>query len=144
MVAVQYVEYNYSSVDIEAAESERKVEEINQSKYSPKYIAELLKEKDRNGKAFFYFSNIGDYITLYSNGHLNVRGGEEDLFRTWGSSEFRNLKSHAIFQELEEEIVRINVPVSGGDYSFSSYREFISWLTYQSNKTQVPYKKSGE
>jgi hypothetical protein len=63
-----------------------------------------------------------------------VRGGEEDLFKAWGNSEFRNLKSHTIFQELEEEIVRIDVPVSGKDYSFNSYSEFISWLTYRSDK----------
>ncbi|HEX3037183.1 MAG TPA: hypothetical protein VHT73_19030 [Thermodesulfobacteriota bacterium] len=134
MAVIQYVENNYSSFNRKATKPEGRYELLNQSKYSPKYIAELLTEKDRNGKAFFYFSNISDYITLYSNGQLNVRGGEEDMFRVWGRSEFRNLAPHAVFQELEEEIVRIDVPVSGRGYSFNSYSEFIGWLTYQGDK----------
>ncbi len=146
-----YVEKNHSSVDIKEMykwiqkklgiaqdhrfiKSKDKGEKISQNKYSPKYIAELLPEKDRNGKVFFHFSNISDYITLSSNGQLNVRGGEEDLFRAWGSSEFRNLAPHAVFEELEKEIIKISIPMPGRDYSFNSYSEFISWLTYQSDK----------
>ena len=147
MAVIAYLEKNYPSVDIKAiykwiqkklgiAQDHRLIrdEKINQNRYSPKYIAELLPEKDRNGKAFFHFSNISDYITLSSNGQLNVRGGEEDLFRAWGNSEFRNLTPHAVFQELEKEIVKINIPVSGKGYSFNSYSEFVNWLTYQSDK----------
>ena len=149
MAVIPYVEKNNTPVDIKAIYKwiQKKLgtshdyrfikdrdEKINQSKYSPRYIAELLPEKDRNGKVFFHFSNIGDYITLSSNGQLNVRGGEEDLFRAWGSSEFKNLAPHAVFQELEKEIVKINIPMSGRDYSFNSYSEFISWLTYRGDK----------
>ncbi len=134
MAVIQYVENNYPSVDIKATKFEGKDEEINQNKYSPKHIAELLREKDRIGKVFFYFSDISDYITLYSNGQLNVRGGEEDLFRAWGSSEFRNLAPHTVFQEPEDRIIKIDIPVSERDYSFNSYSEFVSWLTYQSDK----------
>ena len=151
MAVIPYVEKNHPSVDIRAiykwmrkklgtsqdhrfSKSKDKEEKINQNKYSPKYIAELLPEKDRNGKAFFYFSGTSDYITLSSNGQLNVRGGEEDLFRTWGSSEFRNLTPLTVFQELEDRIIKIDIPVSGRDYSFDSYSEFISWVTYQSDK----------
>ena len=60
-----------------------------------------------------------------------MRGGEEDLFRAWGSSEFRNLTPNTVFEELEEEVVRINAAVSGKDYSFNSYSEFTSWLKSQ-------------
>ena len=147
MAAIPYVEKNHHSVDIKAIykwmrkklstsqnhrfrKSKDNEEKINQNKYSPRYIAELLPEKDADGKAAFYFSNIGDYITLSSDGQLNVRGGEEDLFRAWGNSEFRNLTPNTVFQELEEEIVRINV----ADYSFDSYSEFTSWLRYQRGK----------
>jgi hypothetical protein len=107
---------------------------MNQNKYSPKYIVELLTEKDSNGKAFFYFSNISDYITLYSNGQINVRDREDDMFKAWGSSEFRDLKPHSVFQELEDRIMKINIPVLGRDYFFNSYNEFISWFTHQSDK----------
>jgi hypothetical protein len=149
MAVIPDEEKNHPSVDIKAlykwmqkklgiARNHRfiidKDEKINHNKYSPRYLAELLPEKDRNGKAFFHFSNISDYITLSSNGQLNVRGGEEDLFRAWGSSEFRNLAPHSVFQELEKEIIKINIPVPGRDYSFNSYNEFISWLTHQSDK----------
>jgi predicted glycosyltransferase involved in capsule biosynthesis len=141
MVLIPDVEKNYPSVDMKPVKSEGKDDEINRSKYSPKYIAKLLTEKDRNGRALFFFGNISDYITLYSNGHLNARGGEQDLFRTWGSSEFRNLAPHAVFQKLEKEIVKINMPVSERDYSFNSYSEFINWLTNQSDKNQgLPLK----
>jgi hypothetical protein len=148
---IPYVGKNHPSVDIKviykwireklridhngrSINSKYKEEKINQNRYSPRYIAELLPEKDLNRKAFFYFSGISDYITLSSNGQLNVRGGEEDLFRAWGSSEFKNLLPHAVFQELEKEIVKINIPVSEKDYTFNSYSEFIRWLTYQGDK----------
>jgi hypothetical protein len=149
MTVIPYVEKNLPSVDIKViykwiqkklgiAQDHRFIkdrnEKINQNKYSPKYVAELLAEKDRNGKVFFHFSNISDYITLSSNGQLNVRDREEDLFKAWGSSEFRNLAPHAVFQELEDRILKINIPVSGRDCSFSSYSEFISWFTFQSDK----------
>lgn len=152
MAAIPYAEKNRHSVDIKAIykwmrkklgtsqdhrfmKSKDKEEKINQNEYSPKYIAELLPEKALSGKAFFYFINMSDYITLSSNGQLNVRGGEEDLFRVWGRSEFRNLTPSTVFQELEEEIIRINVAVSGKDYSFNSYSEFTKWLKYQSGKS---------
>jgi hypothetical protein len=149
MAVIPYVEKNYPSVDIKTIYKwiqkklgitrdhrfvKNRGEKINQGRYSPKYIAEILPEKEHNGKAFFHFKNMSDYITLSSNGQLNVRGGEEDLFRAWGNSEFRNLAPHAVFQELEKEIVKINVPVLGKEYSFNSYSEFVSWLTYQSDK----------
>jgi hypothetical protein len=154
MDVIPYVEKNHTSVDIKAIygwmrkklgsaqdhrfiKSKDKEEKINQNKYSPKYIAELLLEKDREGKALFHFSNISDYIILSSNGQLNVRGGKEDLFRAWGSSQFRNLAPNSVFQELEKEITKINIPVSGRYYSFDSYSEFISWLTNHSDKNQV-------
>jgi hypothetical protein len=149
--AIPYVERTYPSVDIKTTykwireklgidhnhrsiKPKYKEEKINQNRYSPRYIAELLPEKGRNGKVSFHFSNMSDYITLSSNGQLNVRGGEEDLFRAWGSSEFKNLTPHAVFQELEKEIIKINIPMSGRDYSFNSYSEFIGWLTYQGDK----------
>lgn len=158
MAAIPYVEKNHHSVDIKAIykwmrkklstsqdhrfrKSKDDEEKINQNKYSPKYIARLLPEKDPKGKAIFYFSGVSDYITLSSNGQLNVRGGDEDLFRTWGNSEFRNLVPHTVFQELEDRIIKINIPVSERDYSFNSYREFISWLTYQSYKKTASMEK---
>jgi hypothetical protein len=104
---------------------------INENKYSPKYIVKLLTEKYPSGKAFFYFSGKNDYIALFSNGQLNVRGGEEDMFRAWMNSEFRNLKPQSVFHELEKELIKINfTPVSGREnYSFDSYSDFITWLT---------------
>jgi len=109
---------------------------VNENKYSPKYITRLLTEKYPKGKAFFYFNSKNDYITLYSNGHLNVRGGEEDMFRAWGSSEFRNLKPQSVFEELEKELIKINFNLMSDreNYSFNSYSEFISWLASQRDK----------
>ncbi len=138
MPIISYIEKTHPSVDIKAiykwirkklgtshdhrfGKSKDKEEKINQNKYSPKYIAELLTEEHRNGKAFFYFRNLSDYITLYSNGNINVKGREEDLFKAWGNSEFRTLAPHAVFQEFEDRIVKINIPMSGRDYSFNSY-----------------------
>jgi hypothetical protein len=126
MGVIESIESN-PLVDVEATKS---AVDDNANRYNPRHIAEFLTEKDRNGKALFYFSNISDHIALYSNGQLNVRDREEDLFKAWGSSEFRNLKSHTVFREFEEEIVKINVPMAGKDYSFNSYSEFMCWLEY--------------
>ena len=113
------------------AQDQDRDKKINQNRYSPRYIAELLPEKDRNRKVFFHFSNMSDYITLSSNGQINVRGGEEDMFRAWVNSEFKSLKPQSVFHELEKELIKINfTPVSGREnYSFDSYSDFISWLT---------------
>jgi hypothetical protein len=103
----------------------------NEDKYSPKYIVKFLAEKYPRGKAFFYFSGKNDYIALSSNGQLNVRGGEEDMFRAWVNSEFRNLKPQSVFQELEKELVKISftpAALNGGNCSFKSYDDFINWL----------------
>ncbi len=106
-----------------------------ENKYSPEYVARLLAKKAPKGKALFQFKNKSDHIALFSNRQLNVRG-EEDMFIAWGSSEFRGLRPQAVFEELEKEIVRIRViSVSGGDnHSFSSYSEFIRWLTHEGDK----------
>ena len=150
MTVIQYVERNFASAKIKAIYkwiqkkvditqdyrfTESEDEKITENKYSPKYIVRLISEKDRNRKIFFYFRNMNDYITLSSNGQLNARCREEDMFKPWGSSEFRNLKPYAIFQELEYKIIKINViSVSGRkDYSFNSYSEFINWLDYREN-----------
>ena len=151
MAAIPYVEKNHASVDIKAIykwmgrklglsqdtefrKSKDKSKNVDQNRYRPRYIAELLPEKNAGGKALFHFRSIGEYITLSSDGQLNVRGGEEDLFRAWGSSEFRNLSPNTVFQELEDRIIKINIPVSERDYSFDSYSEFTSWLRYQRGK----------
>jgi hypothetical protein len=113
--------------------------EIDQEKlenrYSPEYIARLLAKKAPKGKVLFHFKNKSDRITLFSNRQLNVRG-EEDMFRAWGSSEFKGLKPRAVFEELEKEIVRIKVISASGkdNYSFSSYDEFIGWLVNEGDK----------
>jgi hypothetical protein len=113
--------------------------EINQekigNKYSPEYIAKLLAKKNPKGKVLFHFKNKSDRITLFSNRQLNVRG-EEDMFRAWGSSEFKGLKPQAVFEELEKEIIKIKVISSSGkdNYSFSSYGEFIHWLANEGDK----------
>jgi len=111
---------------------------INENKYSLKYVVRLLKEKYPGGRVFFYFSDRDDYVALSSNGHLNVRGGEEDMFRAWGSSEFRNLKPQSLFQELEKELIKIIVvPASNREnYSFDSYNDLISWLTFQADENE--------
>jgi hypothetical protein len=100
-----------------------------ENKYSKKYILRLLMGKEPKGTAFFYFNNRNEYITLSPIGQLNVRG-KEDMFRAWGSSEFRNFKPQAVFEELEKEITKIKVVSAPGDvnHSFNSYSEFISWL----------------
>jgi hypothetical protein len=105
---------------------------INENKYSPKYIVKLLTEKYPRGKAFFYFRGKNDYIAISSNGQINVRGGEEDMFRAWVNSEFRNLKPQSVFHELEKELIKINlISMSGREnYSFNSYNELINWLTF--------------
>jgi hypothetical protein len=103
---------------------------VREDNYNPKYIVNLLTEKNFSGKAFFYFRNLSDYITLSSIGQLNAKGGEGELFKAWGVSEFRNFKPRSIFQELENEIIRINfIATSNGRYySFNSYKELINWL----------------
>lgn len=111
-------------------------EKINENRYSPKYVVRLLKGKYPKGKAIFYFRNKSDYITVSTNGHLNVRGGEEDMFRGWGVSEFRNFKPQSVFLELEKELIKIVVtPASNGEYySFNSYDELVSWLALHEDK----------
>jgi len=56
---------------------------------------------------FKFVSGISNYIALSSNGQLNVWGEEEDLFRAWGSSEFRDLTPNTVFQELEDRIIKV-------------------------------------
>ncbi|MGE5443695.1 MAG: hypothetical protein ACM3SR_03730 [Ignavibacteriales bacterium] len=109
--------------------------ENRENKYSKKYILRHLMEKQRNGVALFYFRNRNEYITLSLTGQLNVRG-EEDMFRPWGSSEFRNLKPQAVFEELEKEISKVKVISAPGSFnhSFNSYGEFIGWLAGESEK----------
>jgi hypothetical protein len=100
------------------------------NEYSPRYIARRLAEKDTKLRVFFHFKDMNDYITLSSNGQLNVRDGQEELFKAWGISQFRDLNPQTIFQELEGRIRKINV-VSFSDYmnhSFNSYSDFIEWL----------------
>ena len=99
------------------------------NKYAPRYIVRLLAKKDPFGKVLFYFRNRKDYIALFSNGQLNARN-EEDMFRAWGISEFKDLNPQSIFKELEMEILRINFVTSssGTNCSFQSYNEFIGWL----------------
>lgn len=105
------------------------------NKYSPEYIARLLAKKAPKGKALFHFKHKSDRIILSSNRQLNVRG-EEDMFRAWGSSEFKSLKPQAVFEELEKEIVKIKVTSESGrdNYSFGSYGEFIHWLANEGDK----------
>lgn len=59
---------------------------VMEDNYSPKYIVKLLTEKNFNGKAFFYFRNLNDYITLSSIGQLNVKGGGKESFSKPGES----------------------------------------------------------
>ena len=111
-----------------------KIGEVNTSdnKYSPKYIARLLAERYPTAKAVFYFVDKNDYITLSPNGHLNVRGGGEELFKAWGLSEFGGFKPQTIFRELENELRKITVTNSAGNetHSFDSYDAFLNWLVY--------------
>jgi len=104
-------------------------EEDVENKYDPKYITRLLSKRERNGKAFFYFKNKSNYIALFANGQMNVRG-EEGMFRPWGSSEYKDLKPQSLFKELEKEIAKIKVPLAGDvtSYYFQSFSEFLNWL----------------
>ena len=110
--------------------TENENEEVNENSYSPRFVVRLLKKKYPKGKVNFYFRNKGDYITLSADGHINVRDGEEDMFRAWGISEFRNLKPQSVFLELEKELLKITLtPSSNGEYySFNSYDELVNWL----------------
>lgn len=100
-----------------------------ENKYDPKYITRLLRKRELNGKAFFYFKNKSNYIAVFANGQINVRG-EEGMFRPWGRSEYKDLKPHNLFEKLEKEIATIKVPSSGdgSSYYFDSYSEFLTWL----------------
>ena len=112
-----------------------RVNEKIEDKYSKKYILRHLMEKQSNGTALFYFNNRNEYITLALTGQLNVRG-KEDMFRAWGSSEFKNLNPQEVFEELEKEITKVKV-ISASDginHSFNSYGEFISWLADERGK----------
>jgi hypothetical protein len=104
-------------------------EENPENKYDPRYITRLLRKREPNGKAFFYFKNKSTYIAIFASGHINVRG-EEGMFRPWGSSEYKDLKPNNLFEKLEKEIARIKVPSSGdgSSYYFDSFGEFLKWL----------------
>lgn len=106
-----------------------KDEQYVQNDYDPKYIAKLLKRREFNGKAFFYFKNKSNYIALFANGQINVRG-EEGMFRPWGVSEFKNLTPQNLFERLESEIAKIKVPslAEEAGHHFYSYSEFLDWL----------------
>ncbi|HWP92063.1 MAG TPA: hypothetical protein VNN20_07690 [Thermodesulfobacteriota bacterium] len=97
--------------------------------YNPKYVAMLLKRREPNGKVFFYFKNRRNYISLFANGHINVRE-DDGLFKPWGVSEFKDIKPQDLFERLEKEIAKIRIPSSGygPDYHFYSYGEFLDWL----------------
>ncbi|HSE84415.1 MAG TPA: hypothetical protein VLB01_07705 [Thermodesulfobacteriota bacterium] len=104
-------------------------EKRDNNKYAPRYIVKFLAKKDPFGKALFYFRNRKDYIALFSNGQLNARD-EEDMFKAWGVSEFKDLNPQSVFKELEMEISQINFVTSssGTNYFFQSYSEFVGWL----------------
>jgi hypothetical protein len=105
-------------------------DKIGENKYSPRYISTLLREKYPGGRVSFYFDKNRDYITLSSDGQLNVRDVDHHLFKSWGISEFKDLKPQDVFQELEKELTRICISPALGikEYVFSSYQEFITWL----------------
>jgi hypothetical protein len=109
-----------------------KISEVktNDNKYSPKYVARLLAERYPTAKAVFYFVDRNDYITLSPNGHLNVRSGDEELFKAWGNSEFTDCNPGSVFKELEKELTKIVVvtPSAIEARYFNSYSEFINWL----------------
>ena len=104
-------------------------QENPENKYDPKYITSLLRKRQLNGKAYFYFKNKTNYIVIFANGQINVKG-EEGMFRTWGNSEYRDFNAHNLFEKLENEISQIKVPHSrdGASYHFDSYAEFLRWL----------------
>lgn len=145
MAITQYLERDYASAEIKAVYKwiqkklgmnkdhilpESRYEKVSENNYNPKYIVKLLTEKNYNGKAFFYFRNLNNYISLSSSGQLNVKGGEGELFKAWGSSEFRNFKPGNMLHELENEIsnIKFTAASDGRSYSFDSYKEFIRWL----------------
>lgn len=99
-------------------------------RYNPKFIINLLMEKHLRGTVCFYFNDKTDFITLCSDGQLNIRGCEDHLFRFWGNSEFRNIRPNTIFQKLEDKIIEINFTPFSGERNlvFNSYATFINWL----------------
>ena len=99
-------------------------------KYNPKFITNLLEEKHLRGMVSFYFDDRADFISLYSDGQLNVRGCEDQLFKYWGNSEFRNIKPNSLFQKLGDKVVKVHfVPFSGSsNILFNSFGKFIMWL----------------
>jgi hypothetical protein len=108
----------------------RKHDNFISEKYNPKFIINLLTERDLKGRIFFHFHEKTDFITLSSDGQLNVRGCKDHLFKFWGNSEFRNIKPNTVFQELEDKVIKVNfIPFSGNGHAlFSSYNTFINWL----------------
>jgi hypothetical protein len=99
-------------------------------KYNPKFIINLLAEKHLRGRVFFYFYDRADFISLCSDGQLNVRGCGDALFRFWGNSEFRSIEPKSVFQKLEDKVIRVNfISFSGsGNILFDSFAKFIEWL----------------
>ena len=112
-------------------------EKLTYNEYSRDYILSLLSEKHLKGSLFFHFNNMDDYITLWSNGHLNVRDCKHELFKFWGDSAFQNIKPSAVFRKLGKEVIKINfIPFSGNTHlSFNSYSDFIDWLNDIPNKS---------
>ncbi len=110
----------------------RDFEDIETDKYDTRYIVNLLSQKYPHGKAFFHFNNMSDYITFSHNGQINARSREEGLFKVWQKSEFKDLKPRTVFLKLEEKIAEIRVAFADGKgRSFSSYNDFVDWLTFR-------------
>lgn len=134
----EYVNLEYANEDVENNETpnlNKYPENIDHDnviseKYNPKFIINLLLGKNLRGRVFFYFGDKTDFISLCSDGQLNVRGCKDHLFKFWGNSEFWNIKPNNVFQKLEDKVIRVNfVPFSGSrNFLFNSFSEFISWL----------------
>ncbi len=100
-------------------------------KYDPKFIINLVTQRDLRGTVFFYFDDKTDFIALSSDGQLNARGCADHLFKFWGNSEFRDIKPDTVFHKLEHKVIKVDfTPFSGSrNFLFNSFSKFISWLT---------------
>lgn len=113
--------------------------------YNHRIIVKTLSEHSNSWKLFFRFSKMEDCLILTSSGHLNVRGGDESLFKSWGKSEFKNIKPMFALSELESFMTLISLETEGGiEYSFRSYEEFTNWLTDEVVTASEPDLKRGQ
>lgn len=106
------------------------MEILTNKKYDHRFIACIISERFVTWNLYFRLRDTDDFLILTDKRHLNVRGGDESLFKPWGDSDLRNISPLSVFDELEGLITAVWLEAQDGEeLSFCSYQEFINWLS---------------